>query len=259
METMRNGILTVFMGATLVVGSTFAAFAAGPDGCRKKTIFTESFEGGTNEGGWSFGIQEEAIAPSGSPRGDVLITACQTNPCLFPDLPLVTFAPRARTQAPDSEFTGNLRAKGVTEVSADFRLYQVSFDTYRERPLSLVLVDFNGTPKDPDDDRYVYLVGRKNIPTPSPSGNGGWVTYTFDLPTSTATLPTPQSTIEGEPGWVATVGDVFTPADDPDAIWNEVVENVDQMMFWWHDPRFFAILQDWKVAMDDATIVSCAE
>lgn len=259
MEIMRNTLVVLPLLALLAIGSSFDAFAAGPNDCRRQTIFTESFEGGSNEGRWSFGIFEEAIAPSSSPHGDVLITSCRTNPCPLPDQPLATFAPQARTLASASEFTGNLRARRVTEVRADFRLYRVNFDTYQERPLSLVLVNFNGTPEEIDDDLYVFLVGKKNIPSPSPTGNGGWVSYSFDLPTSSPTLPTPFSTVEGEPGWVAADGEIFFPADDPDAVWNRVVENVDQMIFWWHDPRFFAILQNWKVAMDNAAVVSCSD
>jgi hypothetical protein len=256
---MRKTLLLLPLPVLLTAGLVIDTFAAGPDGCRRKTIFTESFEGGSNEGNWSFGIAEEAILPSGNPHGDVLITSCQTNPCLIPDMPLATFAPQARTRESESEFTGNLRAKRVTEVGADFRLYRVSFDTYQERPLSLVLVSFNGTPENIDDDLYVFLVGKKNIPSPSPTGNGGWVTYTFDLPTSSPTLPTPFSMVEGDPGWVAADGEIFFPADDPDAVWNRVVENVDEMIFWWHDPRFYAIFQNWKVAMDNASIVSCSD
>ena len=72
-------------------------------------------------------------------------------------------------------------------------------------------------------------------------------------------MPTPRSQIEGDFGWVAAEGDLFTPAFDPDAVWNTVVEDVDQVIFWWHDPRFFAIIQEWKVAMNDVSIVSCSE
>lgn len=248
--------------ALLGTASGTVAVADPADNCRKKTVFTETFEGGTNEGKWTFGIPAETIRDEGGANRDVLVTtACQEPAefCLQPDQPLATFAPRARTRDTESEFTGNLRAKRVTEVAAEFRLYRVSQNTYQERPLSLVLVNFNGTPDDVGDDLFVYLVGRKNIPTPSPTGNGNWGQYNFDLPTDSTNLPTPRSEIEGDFGWVAAEGDLFTPAANPDAVWNTVVEDVDQMIFWWHDPRFFSIIQEWKVAMNDASIVSCAD
>lgn len=252
----------IFLVVLLGAGLGADALADPADNCRKKTVFTETFEGGTNEGEWSFGIAEETILAEEGSHGDVLITTgcLGTIFCQAPDQPLVTFAPRARTREEDSEFTGNLRKKRVTKVNADFRLYRVNFGTYQERPLSLVLVNFNGTPKDITDDLYVYLVGRRNIPAPSPEGNnGGWGQYSFDVPTSSPTLPTPRSEVEWDFGWMATEGDVFTPALDPDAVWNTVIEDVDQMIFWWHDPRLFAIIQNWKVAMDNASIVSCAD
>jgi hypothetical protein len=260
-STMTRFLSLVIPLALLGTASGTDALAGPEDDCRKRTVFTETFEGGKNEGGWSFGISDEAILEEDGSHGDVLVTtACLgTSFCLVPDQPLVTFAPRARTGKADSEFGGDLRARGVTRVGADFRLYRVNTGTYQERPLSLVLVNFNGTPEDPTDDLYVCLVGRRNIPTPSPEGNGGWGRYDFDLPTSSPTLPTPRSEVEGDFGWVAAEGDIFTPALDPDAVWNAVVEDVDQMIFWWHDPRFFAILQNWKVAMDNASIVSCAD
>lgn len=252
---MKRAIV-VFALLTLVAGVVSVAVAQ--DDCRRKTTFTETFSGGSNVGDWTFGIFQEPVIDVGGSHGEAMVTTCTSNPCSIPDRPLATFAPRARTQGANSEFVGNLRAKGVTQVSADFRLYDVSF-TSAERPMSLVLVDFNGTPKDPTDDRFVFSVGKKNIPSPSPTGNGGWQRYTFDLPTASETLPTPRSEVEWDPGWGAgDKGEIIFPAADPDAVWNRVVENVDQMIFWFHDPRLFAIIQDWKVGMDNPSITFCA-
>lgn len=257
---MSRKAIILLLSTLLGVGLIVDTFAGEKAICRKETTFTESFEGGTNEGKWTFGIFDEAIRPVGGSHGDALITTCLSNPCIFPEQPLVTFAPRARTRASESEFTGNLRAKGVTEVSADFRLYRVSFNTFTERPLSLVLVNFNGTPEDITDDMFVFLVGQQNIPRPSPEGQGGWVRYTFEIPTGSPTLPTPVSMVEWDPGWgTGDDGEIIFPADDPDAVWNTVIEDVDQMIFWWHDPRLFAIIQDWKVAMDNPAIAFCSD
>jgi len=142
----------------------------------------------------------------------------------------------------------------VIALAADFRIFSVS-TTAEERPMSLVLVSDAGTPRDPTDDLFVFYVGPENIPMPG----RGWGNYEFEVPSGSPTLPFPRSETEGEPGWVATRGDVFTPAPDPDAAWNAVIEDVDQVIFWFHDPRYFAFIQTCDVGMANPSIPTCAE
>jgi hypothetical protein len=31
------------------------------------------------------------------------------------------------------------------------------------------------------------------------------------------------------------------------------------VIFWWHDPRYFAILQSWDIGMDNPSLITCAD
>lgn len=201
-------------------------------------LFVETFSDGGNEGAWGFG-GHGVIEPSGGDPGAFLH-----------DADLDTFAPRARTQwQKTSLFTGPYREQGVVGLAASFQIFAVT-QTVAERPMSLMLVSDPDTPDDASDDTFLYYVGPDNIPSPG----AGWMPYQFEVPSHSPTLPFPHSQTEGEPGWGVSQGDLFTPATDPDAAWNTVMEDVDQVIFWFHDPRYFAILQGWSVGMDNPSI-----
>jgi hypothetical protein len=206
-------------------------------------IFSETFSRGGNQGAWSL-------------SGGGVIESRGGHPTAYlHDSYIDTFAPMAHTEwGGKSPFAGNFRARGVVGLAADFKIFSASL-TAQERPMSLMLVSDAGTPREPSDDIFVFYVGPDNIPLPGK----GWVPYQFDVPAHSLTLPFPHSQIEGEPGWVVTQGDVFTPAKDPDAAWNIVMEDVDQVIFWFHDPRYFAFIQSWNVGMDNPSILSCSD
>jgi hypothetical protein len=213
-------------------------------------VITEPFDDGRNEGNWGFACPGSFIEDDGGNPGPFL---------RMTDLEI--FAPMARTcRARPSVFRGNYRAQKVFALSVDFKTFSVSYTT-DERPLTLVLVNHAGTPGDFSDDLYVFYVGKENIPSVANAGSAedGWVRYQFEVPSQSTALPQPRSAVEGEPGWVATVGEVFTPAEDPDAIWNTVIQNVDEVIYWWHDPRYFAIFQMWDVGMDNPSIAKCTQ
>jgi hypothetical protein len=229
----------------LVLGSNAARANPANDNCKKRfqTVYNESFSDGGNEGLWSLSGRGALDSSGGHPGA------------FLHDPYLETFAPWGQTQwGVESLFTGNYRAQDVISLAADFRTFSVNL-TAEERPMSVMLLSDAGTPRDPTDDLFVFYVGRENIPLPG----RGWDGYEFDVPSDSATLPFPRSLIEGEPGWVATRGDVFTPAPDADAAWNAVIEDVDQVIFWFHDPRFFAFIQSWDVGMDNPSITTCSE
>ncbi len=229
----------------MVLGSNAAQANPKDAKCHKRfqNVFSETFAGGGNEGAWSLSGRGVIEADGGHP-GDFLHVPS-----------LDTFAPWGETRwGVESLFTGNYRAQDVIALAADFRTFSVS-STTAERPMSVMLVSDPGTPQDPTDDLLVFYVGRENIPA---SGKG-WRDYEFEIPSDSKTLPFPRSEVDGEPGWVAAQGEVFIPAPDPDAAWNAVIEDVDQVIFWFHDPRFFAIIQRWDVGMDNPTITTCSE
>jgi hypothetical protein len=236
---------TLALIGIIVLGSDPTRANAGNDECQKRfmTVFNETFSGGGNEGAWSLSTRGLIESDGGHPGA------------FLRDRDLVTFAPWGQTEwGVASLFTGDYRAQDVSALAADFRVFSATWSA-EGRAMSLMLVSDAGTPQELSDDLFVYYVGADNIPLPGQ----GWVDYRFDVPSDSPGLPFPRSLVAGEPGWVAARGDVFTPAPDPDAAWNTVIQDVDQVIFWFHDPRFFAFIQDWDVGMDNPSITTCSE
>ena len=44
------------------------------------------------------------------------------------------------------------------------------------------------------------------------------------------------------------------PELDPDAAWNQVIQDVDQVTFFYGDPTFFFIFQAWSTGIDNPSI-----
>ena len=194
--------------------------------------FMESFEGGSNEGNWTFGSPNGAIEPFGG------------NPmAYFHDSFLDTFAPRPRTAfGAASEFTGDYREKGVTSVGIDLILFAVDFSA-EGRPLTVMLISDNSTPADFSDDWAAYLIGPDNVPLVGE----GWLSYDFDIPSQSETLPL---------GWQTVVLGPNSPVV-PD--WNDVITDVAQLRYFYGDPTFFFIFQVWDLGMDNPRITTAAD
>ncbi len=191
------------------------------------TTFVETFESGGNEGGWSFGNAFESIQPDGARHGLVLRNVL-----------LDTFAPRARTTSgPGSVFTGDYRARGVTSVGIDLRIYRVDF-TSRDRPVTVILESDAGTPDDASDDCGVYLLGVRSLP---PSGRA-WARYDFAVPSPSQALPD---------SWRVLGGCAGRP---PDEAWSLVISDVDRLSFFGGDPELFFIFQVWDIALDNPRV-----
>jgi hypothetical protein len=212
---------TIALLAFLTVAAALPAQAAPPG----TTIFTENFEEGNNTGGWSLGNEFlEAIDATGGNPGAYLH---------FPNLD--TFAPRARTTLAGSAFTGDYRAAGVSQVGIDFVLHYVDFSS-ADRPVAVMLTSTGADPEDLSDDCTVYFLGHK----PGPSPNSRWRSYSFRIPSESTVLPR---------GWKT-----FNCALDPDAAWNAVIGDVDQLTFHVGDPELFFIFQVWDIGIDNPTI-----
>ena len=121
--------------------------------------FVEGFEGGSNEGSWTwFGPGEAVMASGGNP--DAFLHSG------FLD----TFAPRARSPlGTTSVFQGDYRSRNVTSIGCDLQTIVHMLNSC-PRPLSLILTNDNGTPGDPNDDAQVYVVGPDTITCP----DGQW-------------------------------------------------------------------------------------
>lgn len=193
---------------------------------------TVTFDGGVNTGSWTYGFGMSTPSTGGNPGWYLRSQG------------LDTFAPQLRTQG-DSVFTGNYRDRGVSAIGVDLNTFAVDFSA-AGRPLALMLIEDNGTPGNPDDDWAAYTLHPDNIPVPGE----GWRSFSFDVPSDSTTLPA---------GWnVISLG---FEAPTPD--WNTVITDVDQVVFFYGDPKFFFIFQMWTLGADNIAITetpppSCA-
>lgn len=212
---------------TVLLAAAVSALILSPAPQAELFTFTENFAHHSNVGAWTFGNTHfERIEGTGGNPG-----------AFYHNDFLDSIGPRARTTlGVTSVFTGNYRERGVFSVGADFVLFYVDF-TSVGRPLTLFLYSDNGTPDDTSDDCRVYRQPGPAAPTP----NSKWKSYSFDIPVNSETLP---------PSWEVT--QCGTRTDDE--AWNLVIEDVDQLSFFWVDPELFYILQVWDVGLDNPTI-----
>jgi len=199
-----------------------AALAAAP---ALAETFTETFDGGSNVGGWTFGTGNQVIEGSGGNPGAYLHDT-------FVD----TFAPQPRTSQP-SVFTGDLRQLGVTSIGIDLITFSVDFSA-EGRPLTLMLVSDQDTPANFDDDWAAYIMGPSNVPLPGE----GWISYSFDVPSQETALPA---------GWATFA---FGASSPPEPDWNLLITDVAEVRFFYGDPTMFFIFQGWNLGLDNPTI-----
>jgi len=187
--------------------------------------FVETFDDGSNIGGWTFG----------SPNG--FIDAAGGNPGpYYHDTFLDTYAPRPRTTI-GSIFTGDYRANQVTSVGIDLILHYVDFSA-DERPLTAMLISDNDTPGDYDDDWAAYFIGDDNVPLVGQ----GWLSYDFNIPAQETSLPLGWGFIQ------------FGPSSPPSPDWNDVITDVDYLEFFYGDPMMCFIYQVWNLGLDNPRI-----
>ncbi|MGB0330412.1 MAG: hypothetical protein ACPGPE_01185 [Planctomycetota bacterium] len=192
-------------------------------------LTVDDFDSGTNPNGWTFGVQTPDVIQTsgGNPAGWL------RNPLVDSFAPIVTIQPSGPT-----DFVGDLRAKQVVRMGLDAITNQVA-TTAADRSLTILLRDTKGTPTLTDDD-WAYSTGPL-VPQPG----AGWRTYSFDVP-SQSTDPVPS-------GWKG--GSVLDPERfRPGVQWSDVITSVDQVEFWWIDPTFFAIIQQWDVGIDNVFV-----
>jgi hypothetical protein len=188
----------------------------------------ESFTGGSNLGGWTFGGPNPAIPPSGGNPGAYLASGL-----------LDTFAPQPRTTASGTPFTGDFRAASVSSIGIDLITFEAG--TTAGRPLTLMLIHDNGTGSFADD-TAAYFFG-PNIP----AVGAGWKSYDFSVPSAEVSLPS---------GWqLLNLGDSGAP---PIHDWDTVIQNVSRIQFFYGDPTLFFIFQQWMLGMDNPRVSAVA-
>ena len=148
---------------TLTVVLTFAVAA-------QAQVVVADFEGGVNNGDWTWGNSNDVIeATGGNPDGYL------RNPGLDAPFPVLRSAFYAE------DFTGDYAATGVTHISGDFICHDSSNQYIGEFMFCVFLRNDMGTPNDQLDDIYVY-------PNPEnwtcPDIGEGWVHYDFEIPST---------------------------------------------------------------------------
>jgi hypothetical protein len=208
--------MTLWGSLVLFAASSSSSVSAGQ-------TFVETFTGGSNQGGWTYGPANETIESSGG------------NPGAYLHEPLVdTYAPQPHTAlGTTSVFTGDYRAHRVESFGVD--LIVISAQFFTNPPLTLMLGNDNGTPLDTSDDCVVYLVGA-NVAAPG----AGWTSYTFAIPSQSTTLPS---------GW-----QTYNACSTPDASWNNVITNVSYVKLLYGDPTFFYPVGPWNTGIDNPRI-----
>jgi len=189
--------------------------------------FTETFDNGSNVGGWLYGGPGETIETTGGNPGAYLHSPS-----------LDTFAPQPRTSGPDSVFTGDFQGRNVSVLGVDLITIAVDLSA-AGRPLTLMLVSNAGTPGDANDDWAAYFLGPQNVPEPG----DGWVSFSFPVPSQSPTPP---------PGWQTIALGPNSPPPD----WNDLITDVDEVRFFYGDPTNFFIFQFWDVGLDNVTITA---
>lgn len=216
---------TILLAGALALSVT--VLPAAPEG---RSTYTDTFDGGGNAGGWSFGnTSNETIHDTGGNPGAFL----ENN---FLD----TFAPQAISTDPYSSFTGiSYRALGVQTLSVDIAIFYVDFSS-AGRNITLMLTNDAGTPEDPSDDCTVYKIGKKVAPAP----DGTWHNYSFDVPAKAKALPE---------GWDI-LGTTCLGDHNLKEAWKIVTSDVDRVTFFVGDPTLFYIFQVWDIGIDNPTI-----
>ena len=182
----------------------------------------DTFDGGTNMGGWTFN--------SGSTR----IESTGGNPGYWLHEPwLGNYVPQPRTDG-SSIFTGDYRALRVSAIGVDLITHSTAIAFQRE--LTLILRNDNGTPHYTPDDCEVYFLGTDSVPQPGT----GWKTFDYAIDAQSLVLP---------PGWYHQGA-----CSDPDVAWNTVIQNVTRVTFYYGDPTVFHVWNTWDIGLDNARI-----
>jgi len=223
----------ILPGALLSVSLlfAFAPWSARAEPAGEQT-FVESFEQGTNEGGWTFGTGNELlVADIGDP-----------GVCVF-DASLISYAPRASTSfGVSSVFTGDWAARGVVRIGIDLATLWAEA-SMGERPITVILLNDNNTPDDLEDDWGAYLVSTQLAPQPGEvtASAASWSTYEFDVPAREHQLP---------PGWGWIARDTIRPHGS----WVRLMGDVSHVAFMYGDITKLYLVFGYQVALDNPRI-----
>jgi hypothetical protein len=185
--------------------------------CSAQSV-SEGFEGGQNEGAWTWNAACENIAGSGGNPSAFLTQQC-----------LDTYACQPHTTDPGSLFCGDWRAAGISSFSVDLITHSTQFNFQRELHLILKSGPLSITLGHGDPDGIPQVIE-------------GWKTLSFEVDPSSPVLP---------PDW-----SILTGAGSSDSIWNTVIQNVTEVRLFYGDPQGFFIFDQWYTGMDNPRIAA---
>lgn len=220
---------SIFASAVLV--AALPAFAG-----TYQTTYVETFDNGSNDGGWTWGTGNETIpADGGNPGAFVYDTT------LFSD-----HAKASTSFGVASTFLGDWAGRGVASIGIDLAT-EAADGNISGQKLTLVILNDNGTPFDLYDDWGAYFVSDKAVPQPGVIGLSGdapmlaWVAYDFDVPSSAKQLPA---------GWVWISRNTIRP----NGSWGRLMKNVSHVGFMYGDPAVYQLFLNYDVALDNPRI-----
>ena len=199
---------------------------------------TETFETGTNEGGWTWGVGTDYLVETNGNPGRYLRESY-----------LVTYTPRASTTfGVQSMFTGDYHSRNVASVGIDMAIASVS-GSVAGRNVTLILLNDNGTPEDLQDDWGAFTVTNVPIPNTGVAGVTGtsdilqWTSYDIPVASQSANLPD---------GWS------WISRNYPrrNGSWTRLMRDVDHVGFILADPVPRYPLLVWDVALDNPRITT---
>lgn len=233
----KNGI-TGWAGRALAAVSLAAGLAGSAPAAEVRTTWTETFETGTNEGGWTWGTGYEFFVDINGNPGRYLR-----------DSELVTFTPRASTSfGVPSVFTGDYHARNVASLGIDMAIAYVDGNV-STRKVTLILLNDNGTPDDLLDDWGAFTVTNLAVPPTGVAGLTGendillWTRYDIAVPSQSATLPA---------GWSWISRNQLRRKGS----WARLMRDVDHVGFILGDPALLYPLFNWDVALDNPRITT---
>jgi len=191
----------------------------------------DTFENGVNIGGWintgDGGLTEGIVDEGGNP-GAFLFEIENT------------LVPLYRAIDPESAFTGDYRARGVTEFSIDLRVLDVNF-TEIGLPTTLMLARApEGVPLDPCC-IHSKIWGAFIEGDLVPKIEEGWKTFTWEIPAASDDLP---------PAWQLFEGGGNTETPD----WDTLIEGVHELRVYFGTLDDILPFQVWQTGIDNAAI-----
>ncbi len=219
-ETFMRMLTILLVLITVATG----AFAQG--------VLVADFEGGTNNGDWTWGNGADLVnATGGNPDG------------WFGNDYINSFAPRLRCDWDTPGWTGDYVMMGVNRIQGDFQTLTASTEYMAYYPFCFMLTNHMGTPGDVSDDVYVYVDPNMQY---APDVAQGWVHYDFEIPSDFVGGPG-----ELPAGWkggsAATCGACF-PAD---ITWQDVLSDVGRVEVWFWDPDMFGVYEWFSIGADN--------